>query len=376
MNNSHESAEDASESVMLDAFRHALAGLPEVFYFTRFIMVANVIVFGDMLLNGGHLLTPDTELMLSLGANFGPRTMSGEWWRLLTCMFLHFGLIHLGMNMWIFNGLGKLAERWMGTVGLGLVYFLSGIGGGLLGLAWNSQRVCAGASGAVFGVAGALLGFVILRRDTIPATIRKRLLKSMVWFLVLNSTLGLTVSGIDMAAHVGGFLTGFLCGLILSQPVAAEMVGQRMSRNLATACSGAIVLPIAILLLPPAPPDVNDELMQRSEVESQLHAEFNDLVNRNALGEITRQEFADRLDSDILPGWIACRERTELLIEVHSAVRDEVRHIVDYMSAREDGWRMLAEGMRNNDAALVEQANAKSADADQMVLQRHEQSSL
>ena len=97
--------------------------------------------------------------VLEWGANFGPKTMDGQWWRLFTSMFLHFGIIHIGFNMWVLWNVGRLVERLVGNFGFALLYVVSGLLGSVASLAWNPTTISAGASGAVFGVVGALIGF-------------------------------------------------------------------------------------------------------------------------------------------------------------------------------------------------------------------------
>ena len=94
---------------------------------------------------------------------------------MLTCAFLHFGIIHLAFNMWVLWQLGDLVERLVGNIGFLVLYIISGVGGSLASLLWNPMVISAGASGAVFGVGGALMGFILLRRDTIPAEVLKHL---------------------------------------------------------------------------------------------------------------------------------------------------------------------------------------------------------
>ena len=122
-----------------------------------------------MLATGVNFLAPDPQDMLNWGADFGPKTLNGQWWRTVTCMFLHFGIIHLGFNMWVLWDLGQLVERLVGNVGFLVLYFASGIAGSLASLAWQPLAISAGASGAVFGVAGALLGLIAFRHDSVPS---------------------------------------------------------------------------------------------------------------------------------------------------------------------------------------------------------------
>jgi hypothetical protein len=168
----------------------------------------------------------------------------------VSCMFVHYGIIHLAFNMWVLWDLGRFVERLVGNVGFVVLYFVSGIAGSIASLTWNPLVVSAGASGAVFGVAGALLGLIAFRRDTIPAPVLKHLWKSMGAFLIYNIVFGMMASGIDVAAHIGGLMTGFACGLILSQPLSVEMVVRRRFRNAAVALAGAIVLLVWTFALP------------------------------------------------------------------------------------------------------------------------------
>ncbi len=168
-------------------------------------------------------------------------------------MFLHFGILHLGFNMWILWDLGRVVERLVGNVGFVVLYFVSGIAGSMASLTWNPLIISAGASGAVFGVVGALLGLIAFRRDTIPTPVLQHLWKSMTAFLVFNMVFGIVAPGIDMAAHIGGLIAGFACGLMLSQPLSVEMVVRRKFRNAAVASAAAIALPLWALALPNLP---------------------------------------------------------------------------------------------------------------------------
>ncbi len=144
-----------------NAAQHQSSGmvwLPPALTVTRTIVIANVAIFGAMVANGMPFVESDGQMMLDWGANFGPMTMNGQWWRLVTCMFLHFGIVHLAMNMWILWGLAQVVERLVGSTGFAIVYMASGIAGSIASLAWYPVAVSAGASGAVFGTAGALLG--------------------------------------------------------------------------------------------------------------------------------------------------------------------------------------------------------------------------
>ena len=208
-------------------FRHVLFRQTRGVWITPTLILANTVVFLAMALVTKNLMEPPVNAMIQWGANFGPRTMHGEWWRLLTSMFLHFGPLHLACNMWALWNLGQLVERLVGNVGFLILYLAAGLLGGLASLAWNPEIASAGASGAVFGVSGGLIGFLALRRDSIPMPILQSLQSSMASFVGFNVLFGIMIPNIDMACHLGGLIGGVFCGLILSQPIEVGMAARR-----------------------------------------------------------------------------------------------------------------------------------------------------
>jgi tetratricopeptide (TPR) repeat protein len=161
---------------------------------------------------GFDSMTP--ALAIQLGANYGPLTLAGQWWRLLTAMFLHFGVIHLALNMWCVWTLGALAEQLMGHAAFLELYFATGLAGGLLGLAVHPNVVSAGASGAVFGISGGLVTYLWLKKAPIDFAKVKKQLSSLGAFLAYNLFYSLQ-PGIDLMAHVGGLFAGLAIGVAL-----------------------------------------------------------------------------------------------------------------------------------------------------------------
>ena len=128
---------------------------------TSALLAINLVVFAVMLVFGAGLWHSANGVQLAWGANFGPATQDGQWWRLFTAMFIHFGLIHLALNMFALWDIGRLVERLFGRTRYVLLYVGSGIIGNLLSLVLQgNQAVSGGASGAIFSLYGALLVFL------------------------------------------------------------------------------------------------------------------------------------------------------------------------------------------------------------------------
>jgi membrane associated rhomboid family serine protease len=151
------------------------------------------------------------------GANIGPRTLSGEYWRLFTAGFLHGDILHIGFNMWCLWSLGRLSERLFGKWQTFAIYMVTGVGGALLSIAYDHTRSELGASGAIFGIVGAVLAGVKFGDLNISAGEKRSIFSSVVGFAVLNFVLGMSSGGIfgniDNMCHLGGFVTGLLIGL-------------------------------------------------------------------------------------------------------------------------------------------------------------------
>jgi rhomboid protease GluP len=211
---------------------------------TYLLVGINCGVFLGMVLRGANLWMPSLDQLMQWGADRPNNVLVyGEWWRIVTAMFVHVGIIHLATNMWCLWNLGLLAEPLMGSFGLFAAYILTGAAGNLLSTMKNwiwplhdssgapFFQAGAGASGAVFGIAGALIVLLKSKRLPIPVPELKRLRKSVIYFAAINLIIGFSVnfgSGltgveIDNSAHIGGFL----CGLLFAVPMVPRIGSQR-----------------------------------------------------------------------------------------------------------------------------------------------------
>lgn len=180
------------------------------------LLAINIAIFIAMVASGISFITPETDQVLRWGADYGPYTLSGQYWRLITSMFLHFGIIHIFGNMWCLWSLGQLAEKMVGSLSVVGIYLMTGIGASLLSLGWNPMRVSAGASGAIFGIAGALITVLYFGKLGLQPESVKKLLGYVLRFAILNLVFGLTAH-IDNMAHLGGLVTGLLIGFFLAR---------------------------------------------------------------------------------------------------------------------------------------------------------------
>jgi membrane associated rhomboid family serine protease len=183
---------------------------------THILFGMNVSVFLGMVLAGQTVMDFPVGETIRWGANFGPLTLTGEWWRLLTCVFVHGGLLHIAFNMWCLWSLGQLAESLYGRWTYAAVYLLCGIGSSLTSLAWHPGSPSVGASGAIFGLAGAMLAAFKLGEFSVPRSALQGTLRSLGAFVVYNLIFGQVMGGVDNAAHIGGLITGLILGALIA----------------------------------------------------------------------------------------------------------------------------------------------------------------
>lgn len=182
------------------------------------LVVANVAVWCIMELFGD---TEDGAYIAAYGGMYPDFVVAGrEWYRLFTSMFIHFGAQHLANNMILLAAAGCKLEQAVGSIRYLVIYLGSGIAGGMLSLyvmlKTGDVAVCAGASGAVFGMIGALVWVAIRNKGRIGDLT----VKGLLFMLALCLYYGITTAGVDNWAHIGGGIGGFfLCILLYRKPL-------------------------------------------------------------------------------------------------------------------------------------------------------------
>jgi len=151
---------------------------------------------------------------LNFGASNGILVVIyGEFWRLFSAMFLHGSLLHITFNMLSLWFVGRAVEGWISRFSYLVIYFSSGIIGGLVSIYFHPNTVAIGASGAIFGIFGAMGGFVFANRERLIYL--ENFLKEFGVILLLNFLIGVVFDSIDLSAHIGGLIVGFIGGLMV-----------------------------------------------------------------------------------------------------------------------------------------------------------------
>ncbi len=184
---------------------------------THVLFGANVAVFLGMVFASGSVADFAGMELVHWGGNYGPLTLSGQWWRLLTYMFVHGGLLHIAFNMWCLWDLGALAESLYGRWTFAAVYLITGVAGGVASVGWNPGVLSVGASGAIFGVAGALVSSFYLGEFSLPRVAIGGTLRSLLFFIGFNVLFASMFPGIDNACHVGGLVSGLIVGALIAR---------------------------------------------------------------------------------------------------------------------------------------------------------------
>lgn len=285
----------------------ALAPTPWV---TAFLVVANTVVWIAMLAAGAKFLGSSVPVLFEWGANSASAVENGETWRIFTSMFLHGSVFHLLINMAALLSAGLIVERIYGHHLFALIYLASGIVGSALSLSFASQySVAVGASGAVFGVTGALFVAIFQHRHRLPKSFSKHMITSLSFFITYSLVQGFTKGGIDGAGHIGGLLAGVSLACLLPERLADEQQSGRTVRGGVALALTAVVTLLLVQFAPPAKIDMARAIQGSesatvgmklfTEVMHELDQEEKDLaagkISPQASDERSRTYFAPRM---------------------------------------------------------------------------------
>lgn len=213
---------------------------------TPLLMYINTAVLLLMVLAGISFLHPTAQQLYLWGGNLRAATIHGQWWRLITYIFLHAGILHLATNSFGLLYIGMFLEPMIGKLRFAASYLLTGIGAGLLSIIMHGNSVGVGASGAIFGMYGVFLS--LLTTGYLKKTYRKTMLRSILFFVVLNLMYGLQ-GNVDNAAHIGGLISGFIIGRAWYPGLSKYEDTKKQVRMVALLTAGTIAVSAFIFLL-------------------------------------------------------------------------------------------------------------------------------
>lgn len=342
-------------------------------YATYTIIAINVIVFILMVIDGAGIMELNTDVHIRWGSNFTILTMTGDWWRLITSTFIHFGIIHLVMNMYALYTAGVYLEPMLGKTKYIAAYLCTGVIAGIVSLWWHKEGVnSAGASGAIFGMYGVFLA--LLLTNLIPKQMRTALLQSIGVFVVFNIVYGMR-SGIDNAAHIGGLLSGAVIGLIFYPLLKNEDKGAKSNIVLA-AIIGVTGLSAWLYLNSPgnkiSPQErqavmnklnqmrfadaeaYNNKMKAFGELETEALAPFNEQPPLNP------EELSKKLSTVSAEKWQRALEILEKAktYNVSEKQKKQAEILIEYVLAREQQLKMIVEAANNGSLGNNEQGDA------------------
>ncbi len=330
----------------------------------------NVALFAGMVLASldvKTLLLPNNFDLLSWGAQLGPLALAVEPWRLLTSTFTHVGAVHLILNMWALLFAGRTAERLLGRPGFAVTYLLAGLGGSVAAAVSSPGGIVCGASGAVFGLFGALLSYLWRQGSTLPPATTGKLKLVVLVCVGLSFLLGASVTFISQAAHVGGFVTGFLVALPLVRPLREGGLRRPLLRSLAVLAAGLGLLTVAL----PHAADrargtadwVRGTVLAFRRIEDRLY----DRVEGMSASDLMGEPVAELLEEDILPRWREIRSLVEDPAEARSyppEVVEAKRVVREWVEVRQLQLECMVSSTRRADMALEKRCHGLGSNRD------------
>jgi rhomboid protease GluP len=340
---------------------------------TQLLIAANLLIFVAMLFHGAGLWHSPNTVQLAWGANFGPATKDGEWWRLASALFLHFGLIHLAMNMLALWEGGMFVERMYGPARFAAIYAASGLSGNLLSLAVQGDHaVAGGASGAIFGLYGALLIYLWRLRRQLDATEFRWLFWGAAAFSAITICFGMLIPGIDNAAHIGGFFGGCLMGVVLlSSPVPA------ITAPIYSRITAGIVLGLGLALLVRAIPVPayrwSEEMQARNGIsrflgeDQQISARWQRILTQGRADGVSFEQLAGEVDTQVAEKYQQTfEELASLKLDPSAPSAQSLATLQRYAALRREASRHLSEGLRRHDRKRIQDALDMARQAPQL----------
>ncbi|MEJ0038928.1 MAG: rhomboid family intramembrane serine protease [Gammaproteobacteria bacterium] len=340
---------------------------------TTALVAANILVFVAMCVAGAGFFAPVAHVHIAWGSNFGPYTTDGEWWRLLTSGFIHFGIVHLIFNMWALAATGPLVERLYGSVAYASICAIACIAASLTSTVSHPDVNSAGASGIIFGIYGALLAAMLRGRQTIPRGVVVPLRTSAIVFSIYTLATGFLLKGVDNAAHLGGLAVGYLVGLAYARPEIALKKPAHRWVLLTMAASGCILF-VGVALISQRSETIltgnglfwhtQHWIARREAVVSKRQSELWQQARENKLSD---EAFADAIDSSVLPTWREAEKRLSAIsLTPGSPVASRLDYLRSFAMSRRTANEMCVAGARSHNKETLNECVRELARGDAM----------
>lgn len=328
------------------------------------LIAANLILFILMILNGAGIIDPQTNIHIQWGSNFSPLTLSGDSWRLLTNLFIHFGILHLVMNLYALWNIGIYLEHLLGKLNFVALYLCCGVTASLASLWWHVPTVNgAGASGAIFGLYGVF--FALLTTRLLPDSAKQTLLNSTALFIGYNIFYGLkSDSGIDNAAHMGGLVSGMAFGYAYWLTIEKGLGFLKKWILLAIIGSTALA---AFIYLQTHGIESEMRLQTLAWIQDSHFADFHPYIKKfdeviiydqtalAALDVNTVGEFKEGMENVAIPAWNKAENLIDEMkqMQISERAKEKVNYLSQYIKLRKKQSKLLNKYQYTDDDSLV-----------------------
>jgi rhomboid protease GluP len=341
-----------------EPFRDALRQRTPWALVTPGLLVLNLLVFLWMAFGEGAVADPQTQI--SWGGNFGPLTTNGQWWRLVTATFLHWGFFQLLFTIVAVLQMGLVLERLLGPFTVASVYVGAGLLSNVVTLSKNPVEVTSGPSGAVFGLYGLLVASMIwgvIHRSplTIPLTTLKRLAPAAVLFLLYT----MAANGIG-APELAGLVVGSVCGLVVSKGVSEC---KPPVRRVAATAAATLVLAVISAVPLRGVTDARPEIERLIAIEDRIAGTYQKAVSQFRNGRMSAGELAKLIDQSIVPELQDVRTRLTALEGVPHEQQAMVADAEEYLRLRDESWRLRTEGLHKSNLKTLSKAEKPEREA-------------
>ena len=319
----------------------------------------NVLVFVLLRIGNGALGAPET--LIPWGVSFGPRTTNGEWWRLVTTLFVHGSALHLLVDLVGLLAVGPVIERLVGPAAFAAVFAAAGLSSSAFGLVSSPTGFTLGASGAIFGVYGLMLAFaagsiIDSSKPRIPWPLVKYLAPAAALFAVYS----LLTSAITIRPELAAFVVGCVSGLFITPGI-----GERPAAAIRAVpvVVGSIVLVIVTVRPLSGMTDMRPELHKLAVAEQEMAARYQAAIDRFTKGRLTVRELAAVIDRDIMPELQASRAHVAALQHIPDEQKPLLIAAEKYLQLRDESWRLRSKALHEGDVSMLTQAEVSEVAA-------------